>query len=87
MFWFGLFFDLRSVVFSELCCVSYYLLYVFPVVLFIIFRGWIKIITLLYCVTLDYDMIKLLVMRLIFLFVASIAVTSVLWKPSIGRCY
>ena len=50
--------------FSELCYVTPYLLYMFPVVLFIFSGGWIKVIVLLYCVTLAYDMIKLLVVRL-----------------------
>lgn len=51
--------------FSGLCYVRPYLLYVFPVVLFIIPGGWIKVIILLYCVTLAYDIIKLVVVRLI----------------------
>lgn len=51
--------------FSGLCYVRPYLLYVFPVVLFIIPGVWIKVILLLYCVTPAYDIIKLVVVRLI----------------------
>ena len=51
--------------FSELCYVTPYLLYMFSVVLFIASGSWVKVIILLYFVTLDYDMTKWLVMRLI----------------------
>ena len=51
--------------FSELCYITPYLLCMFPVVLFIISGGWIKVIIFMYCVTVAYDMIKLLVVRLI----------------------
>lgn len=51
--------------FLELCYVTSYLLYLSPVMLFITSRRWVKFIVLLYFVILVYDMIKLLVMRLI----------------------
>ena len=51
--------------FSELCYVTPYLLYMFFLVLFITPGVWIKVIILMYCVTLAYDRIKLLVVRLI----------------------
>ena len=50
---------------SELCRIEHYLLYVSPAMLFIFSDGWFKIILLKYCVTLAYDMIKFLVMKLI----------------------
>lgn len=49
--------------FSELCCVTPYLQYAFPVALFIISGSWAKIIVLLYFVILVNDMIKLLSVR------------------------
>lgn len=51
--------------FSGLCYVTLYLLCMFPVVLFITSGAWIKGIILLYFVTLAYDRIKLLAMKLI----------------------
>ena len=42
-----------------------YLQYILPVVLFITHVNWAKVITLLYFVTLAYDMIELLVVKLI----------------------
>lgn len=37
----------------------------FPIALFITFQAWVKVIILLYCVTLANDKIKLLIVRLI----------------------
>ena len=62
--------------FSKLSYIVHYLLYVFPVVLFILSGGWFKIIILLCGVTLAYDMIKLLETNLVF--VLSTAVNSIL---------
>lgn len=50
---------------SGLHCITPYWLYVFSLVLLITSGGWVKVTTLLYCVTLVYDMIKLLVVTLI----------------------
>ena len=50
--------------FSKLSYIAHYLLYVFPVVLFILSRTWFKIIILLCGVTLAYDTMKFLVMTL-----------------------
>ncbi|KAK4807168.1 hypothetical protein QYF61_024288 [Mycteria americana] len=51
--------------FYRLCYVTPYLHYMLPVVLFITSGSWVKFIVLLHCVTLAYDMIKWLVVRLI----------------------
>lgn len=50
---------------SGLHCITPYLRCVFSLVLLVTSGGWVKVITLLYCVTLVYDMVKLLVVRLI----------------------
>ena len=50
--------------FSKLSYIARYLLYVFPVVLFILSGPWFRIIMLLCGATPAYDMMKLLVMRL-----------------------
>lgn len=62
---------------SELCCMGPYLLYVFPVVLFIILGGCFKAIILLYCVSLASDMIKITGHE------TNQAITSLLLEPSL----
>lgn len=51
--------------FSALHHVTPHLLSVFPAVMFISFGGWAEVIILMYFVTLTYDMIDLLVMKLV----------------------
>ena len=48
----------------ELYCVAPCLLFIFPTVLFVVSRSWIKVFILLYCVVLAYIMIKLAAERL-----------------------
>ena len=50
----------------ELHSVAPCLLFIFPTVLFVVSRSWIKVFILLYCVVLAYIMIKLAADKLIF---------------------
>jgi len=65
--------------FTWLCYVNSYLEYIFPVVLFITSGRWIGIIILLYCVILSYDMITLLVMRLLWYLYLALLSFLYLW--------